>query len=316
MKMKQSVQELADAGTATTTASAGLNSIVTGVVGKVWLDELIAAAKKKMFFEQFAYVATAPKGNKDVAIPLYTSNISFSVTTTEATHRTMTEINNLTTVVFTPSTKKMGVAISKDVVRTSQTDVVRFAREQMVYDAALTIDKAFDTAIKADTTNTQLWGGGRASEGALVAGDVLDTDLIAKANRVLKSNGWYPEPDKPFVLFLPAVSEEALLKDSQFMNASEYGSNEVVMNGEIGRYIGIKVISTEQCSSGTFNSLAGHYVYMIKGKVSYGIVYGEKPTLEFEYKMDDAEYRVYLDMCYQCKVLQGSAIQVMKVLDA
>lgn len=314
--MKQSVQELADAGTATTTVSDGLNSILTGVVGKVWLNELIAAAKKKMFFEQFAYVATAPKGNKDVAVPLYTANVSFSITTTEATHRTMTEINNLTTVVFTPSTKKMGVAISKDVVRTSQVDVVRFAREQMVYDAALTIDKAFDTVLKAATTNTVLWGGGRAAEGSLVAGDVLDTDIIAKANRVLKSNGWYPEADKPFVLFMPAVCEEALLKDSQFVNAAEYGTNEVVMNGEIGRYIGIKVISTEQCSSGTFNALAGHYCYLLKSQVAYGIVYGEQPTLEFEYKLDEAEYRVYLDMCYECKLLQGSAIQVMKVLDA
>jgi len=312
--MKQTVQELASGNT--TTDTAGFNSIATGVVGKIWLKELLAAAKKKMFFEQFAYATTAPKGAKDVAVPLYTTNLDFDITTTQATKRTKTQINNLTTVVFSPTTQKMGVEISKDVVRTSQIDTVRFAREQLVYDASLNIDVAFDTVLKTATTNTPLWGGGRASEGALVAGDTLDTDLIAKASRVLKSNGWYPEPDKPFVLFLPAVAEEALLKDSQFVNAAEYGSNEVVMNGEIGRYLGIKVISTEQCSAGTFNSLAGHYCYLLKGKVAYGICYGEEPTLDFEYLKDEATYNVYLDMCYQCKLLQDTAIQVLKVLDA
>ena len=313
-KMKDTVQELAAGSTITTVA--GFNSIATGVVGKVWLNELLAAAKQKMFFEQFAYSSTAPKGNKDVAVPLYTTNLDFEITSTEATKRTKTQINNLTTVVFTPTTQKLGVEISKDVVRTSQVDTVKFAREQLVYDSALIIDVAFDTILKTSTVNTQLWGGDRAVEGSLVAGDTLDTDLIAKASRVLKSNGWYPEPAKPFVLFLPAVAEEALIKDSQFVNAAEYGSNEVVMNGEIGRYLGIKVISTEQCSAGTFNSLAGHYCYLVKAKVSYGIIYGEKPTLDFEYLKDEATYNVYLDMAYQCKLLQETAIQVMKVLDA
>jgi len=312
--MKQTVQEMAAGNT--TTSTTGFGQIATGVVGKIWLKELLAMAKQKMYFEQFAYVSTAPKGNKDVAVPLYTNNLDFSITTTEATTRTKTQINNLTTVVFTPTTQKFGVAISKDVVRTSQVDTVRFAREQLVYDASLNIDVAFDTVLKADTTNTQLWGGGRAAEGSLVAGDVLDTDLIAKARRVIKAHGWAPEADKPFVLFMPSVAEEALIKDSQFINASEYGSNEVVMNGEIGKYIGIKVITTEQCSSATFNALAGHYCYLLKAKISYGIVYGEKPTLEFEFVKDEATYNVYLDMCYECKILQGTALQVMKVLDA
>jgi len=314
--MKESVKELT-AGS-TTTAAAGFNSIVTGVVGKVWLKELIAAAKLKMFFAQFAYDATCPKGNKDLAIPLYTSNLDFEITTTEATTRVMTAIDNLSTVVFTPTTQKFGVAISSDVVRTSQVDTVRFAREQLIYDAALNIDGAINTAVGAATTNAKLFGPGRANRAALVAGDILTTDIIAQLNRVLKAQGWFPEPDKPFVLFIAAQQEEALLKDSQFVNASEYGGNEIVMNGEIGRYLGIKVVSTQNITSfadGGGATLAGHYVYLVKARVSYGLVYGQKPTLDFEYVKNEATYNVYLDMNYQSKVLQGSAIQVIEVLD-
>ena len=315
--MKETVQEMT-AGSTVTTASP-FNNIATGIVGKVWLKEIIAAAKRKMFFEQFAYVSQAPPGTRDVAVPLYASNLDFSITTTEATTRVMTVIDNLSTVVFTPSTQKMGVEISSDVVRTSQVDTIKFAREQLIYDAALNIDAAFVTAISASTTNAELFGPGRANRAALVAGDVLTTDLIAKMNRVLKAQGWYPEPDKPFVLFIAAQQEEGLLKDSQFVNASEYGSNEIVMNGEIGRYLGIKVITSlnnTSFSDGGGSTYAGHEVYLCKAKVAYGIVYGQKPKLDFEYEKNIAAYRVYLDMCYQCRVLQGSAIQVLEVLDA
>jgi len=315
--MKDSVQELTSGDT--TTSVAGFNSIVTGVVGKVWIKEIIDAAKKKMFFEQFSYVVDAPQGAKDVAVPLYTSNLTFGVTTTEATWRTMTVIDNLSTVVFTPTTQKMGVVVSSDVIRTSQIDVIRFAREQLVYDTALTLDKAFVTALDAATTNAKLYGPARAARANLVAGDILTTDLIAKMNRVLKAQGWYPEGDKPFVLFIAPQQEEALLKDSQFVNAAEYGSNEIVMNGEIGKYLGIKVISTCQMTSfadGGGSTFAGHIVYLLKSKVSYGLVYGQKPKLDFEYQKDLSAYKIYLDICYQCKLLQGSAIQVLEVLDA
>ena len=315
--MKETVQEMT-AGATVTTASP-FNNIITGVVGKVWLNELIAAAKLKMFFEQFAYVTTAPQGNKDVAVPLYTSNLDFSITSTEATTRVMTVIDNLSTVVFTPATQKMGVEISTDVVRTSQVDTIKFAREQLVYDASLNIDAAFNTVLAAATTNAKLYGPARATRAALVAGDVLTTDLIAKMNRVLKAQGWFSEPDKPFVLFISAAQEEALLKDSQFVNASEYGSNEIVMNGEIGRYLGIKVVSTQNITSfsdGGGSTYAGHLVYLAKAKVAYGIVYGQQPKLDFEYVKNQATYNIYLDMTYECKVLQGSAIQVLEVLDA
>jgi len=315
--MKETVQEMT-AGS-TTTGNAPFNQIATGVVGKVWLKEIIAAAKRKMFFEQFAYVSMAPPGTRDIAVPLYTSNLDFEITTTEATTRVMTRIDNLSTVVFTPTTQKFGVEISTDVIRTSQVDTIKFAREQLVYDAALNIDAAFNTAIGASTTNAKLFGPARSDRAALVAGDILTTDLIAQMNRVLKGQGWYPEPDKPFVLFIAPQQEEALLKDSQFVNASEYGSAEVVMNGEIGKYLGIKVISTLNITSfsdGGGSTYAGHYVYLVKAKVAYGIVYGEKPKLDFEYEKNIAAYRVYLDMCYECKVLQGSAIQVLEVLDA
>lgn len=311
--MIPTVQELANETDSTTSG-------VSTVQGTEWLREILEAAKKKMYFEQFAYVSVAPKGIKDVKVPIATTNLSFTTSTTEATSRTMTEVTNVNTVTFTPATQKLGAKVSKEVVQTSQVDYLRFARSQMAYDAALKIDQAFATAIDAEAAPAAtLYGGDATNTTTLEAGDILTTDLIAKAQRYLKANGWVSEPDRPFVLFIAATQEEALLKDSQFVNAAEYGSNEVVMNGEIGRYLGIKVISTEQCTSASTwggGSLSGHTCYLLKAKVAYGIVYRERPTLEFEYKKDDAAYCIYLDMAFQCDTLQGGALVLINVLDA
>lgn len=310
--MKQSVKELANE---TTTATTGIDSIQ----GKEWIKAVLATAKKKMFFEQFAYVTRTSKGNKDVAVPISTVKKQFNVTSTQAVDRTMTEIDNLNAVVFTPVTEKLGAIISKDVVQTSQVDVVAFAREEMADDAALRIDSAFATAINAASSPAAvLYGGDATSTGTLEAGDVITPSLVAKAQRFLKANSWYPEPDKPFVLFIPAVAEEAFLNDSQFVNASEYGDNTVVMNGEIGRYLGIRVVVTEQVPSAAnwgSGALAGHTCILAKAKVSYGIAYREQPTADWEYDKDKAAWKIYLDMAFQCKTLQESALVLIRVSD-
>lgn len=306
----KTIQELA----ATTTSTSGIST----VQGKVWLQEILKAAKKKMFFEQFAYVADMPKGNKDYAVPITTTNISFTTTTTESTTRTYTSITNVNTVVFTPTTQKLGARISKKAIDTSQVDLLAHIRDQLAYDAALKLDQAFVTAINASTPATTLYGGDATNTTTLADGDILTTDLVAKGQRYLKANGWYSEPDKPFVLFIPAVCEEAFLKDSQFVNAAEYGGNQVIANGEIGSYLGIRIVVSEQCTAATNwggASVSGHSAYLLKARVAYGIVYGQRPTLDFEYKKDEAEYRVYLDMDFMADTLQDGAIVIIKVTD-
>jgi N4-gp56 family major capsid protein len=311
--MKRTVQELANE---TDTASLGM----TTVQGSEWLDSILATAKQKMYFEQFASVFTVPKGNKDLSAPIATSHLTFTSISTEATARTFTEVTNVTTVTFTPVTAKYGARISKDVLRTTRVDILKWAREEMAYSVAVQVDQAIVTAIDAEASPAAtLYGGDADSTGTLESGDILTTDLVAKAQRYLKANGWVSEKDKPFVLVIPAVCEEAFLKDSQFVNASEYGGDEVVMNGEIGKYLGCKVVVSEQCTSASNwggGSLAGHKCYLFKSKVAYGIAYGEKATLDSEYRKNEAAWDIYLDIAYQADTLQGGALVIINVSDA
>lgn len=310
--MKATQRELANE---TTTSTSGIST----VQGKRWLQYILATAKKKMFFEQFAYVDTAGKGVKDLAVPIATTNKTFTDSTAEATARTMTEIDNVNTVVFTPTPHNLGASISKETVRTSQVNMVEWAREQMAYDAALKIDTAIATVIAAATPTINLYGGDATNTGSLEAGDIITTDLCATGQRYLKQNGWTNEKDKPFVLFIPAVCEEAFLKDSQFVHAGEKGDTNTIINGYIGKYLGVLVVTSEQCPAATnwgSGAVAGHTCFMVKAKVSYGIVYGEKPSLDFEYKKDEGAHYIYLDMAYKAEALQENAIVHIQVSDA
>jgi len=313
MSYKKTVQELASGDT--TTASTGISS----VQGELWLKEILEFAKHLLVYEQFAKVADLAPGNNVFHMPVATANIDFDITSAEGTGRTMTQIDNLSTVDFTPATQRFGVAVARDVVRTSQVDVLTFAREQLGYDAALNIEDALVSAINGATPAADLFGGAATTRATLTAGDVLSTTLLNQAQRALKSQGWMSEPDRPFVALMAAEQEEALMEDTQFVDASQYGTNEVVMNGEIGRYLGLRIVISNRTTSfadgGAGGNLDGHYVYVLKAKVAYGIVYGERPFLDFEYEKNEAEHRIYLDMSYAADSLQDAAIVHMQVLD-
>ena len=119
----------------------------------------------------------------------------------------------------------------------------------------------------------QLYGGTATADSGLAVGDVLTTDLIADGIRYLKGienwyrdgtggksgtltldtstnkNGWTPTNDDPFVLFIGVAQEATLRKDSQFTNAAEYGSDTVVQNGEIGKYLDTRIVVTNHLES-------------------------------------------------------------------
>jgi N4-gp56 family major capsid protein len=314
--MRDTIQELASTDDTTTATDS-----ISNLQGKAWLKKILEAAKRRMVFAQFAYETDLPNGTKDLALPIYSSNITDWVAqsgqTGEGVDRTMTPIDNLTTVTFTPVTYRYGCAISVDVVRTSQVDVVRHAREQLSYYAAYSIESAIVTALEAASSPNEVVCGGGAAAGS---GDTLSPDAIAEALRKMRANSWFSEPNRPFVLVIPAICEEALMKDSQFVNASEYGSNEVVMNGEIGKYLGVRIVTSEFCpaktSGATEFDVDGHICFMFKAQVAYGLAWGTKPTLDYEFEKMQSEHRVYLDLCYQAKTLQEGALTLIYAADA
>jgi len=321
--LKKTIQELADVTTTTSTIGAD-------VFGKEWLQSVLEHAKNKMFYSQFSAEWDVPKGVKDFVVPMTTSHISFTPTTqaaSEGAARAVTEIDNVSVVTYTPTSVRLGCSITKDVIRTSQVNYLEFARSQMAYDLARKLEDE-SAAAAADGFATILenaaapadtvFGANKANAAAMDATDVISTALIAQGIRTLKAQGWIGESDMPFVLFIAPHQEETLMNDSQFVNASEYGTNEVVMNGEIGKYLGVKVIvSNFQPAYANWGggALEGHICFLLKAKVSYGIAWGERPVFDSEYLKDEAKFMLYIDMAYEIKTLNEKALVVMYFAD-
>ena len=78
-------------------------------------------------------------------------------------------------------------------------------------------------------------------------GNLLITKADILEGRKLLDDNKVPANDR--FLALPPAQEKAMLLIDDFVDASKYGSNEAVMNGELGRIFGMRVIKSTSFSS-------------------------------------------------------------------
>lgn len=78
-------------------------------------------------------------------------------------------------------------------------------------------------------------------------GNLLITKADILEGRKLLDDAKVPMNDR--FLVVPPAQEKSMLLIDDFVDASKYGSNEAVMNGELGRIFGMKVIKTTSLGS-------------------------------------------------------------------
>jgi N4-gp56 family major capsid protein len=276
---------------------------------------------------------------------------------------TWTSIDTMDSVMVTPTRYNYGVALANDAIRKNLINLVAYCRDELSYNYEMAIDSALRNAMLGTCTSgapaeatpmtnavngTQTIFGGDATNAAnnLDPGDVLTVEMLSKARRLLMStrgyywtgnvftlsavtkNPWEPTPGEPFLAFIAPEQEEALQTvGEQFTNAATYGSDEVVLNGEIGKYLGIKVISTTKTpsfSSGdniqiqaasTAQDVAGHVCGLIKAGRAAGLVWGMRPEIKvFDWPNAD-QVRMKLSMDYGASEIHPDAIVRMIVAD-
>lgn len=360
----KTIQELA---TKTTSTSArGDAHTAYELEPTTWLKDIVKAAQKRFFFTNAVRVLDLPTGTKDLIVPKVKYMMpSWNSNTSESSEINWTELNNLDGVVFTPARHNAGCSISNYAVQINLVNLVQHAREELVYYAGDVVDIAVATAL-GDATRTaasvsggaqSVYGGDARGYIELAAGDTITTDMVAEAKRKLQStkvrywaaagasaaaeaensssyikNPWQPSPDEPFVLYIAPEQENVFLTDSQFINAAEYGNNEVIMNGEIGKYIGVKILVTSNvehtATSTTYSSTpdgigttgstatAADRCMMVKAKKCGGLAYGIRPRIyAFSYP-SNLEQRVVLEQSYQSKAIQEDAVVFLDVSTA
>lgn len=312
---------------------------ITSMQPTIWAAEVLRYGEALRILDQVILVNKEMVGSKaeKVTLAYQTSHLTIDTSPIDSTYpegtvREMTIMSNLTTAdlsIANTDFLKGAIAIGKEVFMTCALDLISNAKYMIAEDLADDVDLAIATMIQgsSDDPSNQLWGGDATQVEDLTNGDVLTTDLIADGIRQIEVNNFVP---KYFII--SPYQKATLCKDSQFVNASEYGSNEVVLKGEIGNYLGLKVIvttndnfnytsdDTEANEGVTVPTLTnGMTVCPMIGetksgqKVAGALGWKEMPHIDMEYQKNEARHLIYYDQCFTTVIMQTAAISLIKV---
>lgn len=313
----RSIQELAAAANITDTSTTGISDLKP----TLFTDDLMKFGEDERFLQQVVNHNTKLITTRGGSVRLFNASSHLAITGshTEGDERTYTELTNLEETDVTPTWDMGAIAITKEVISDTAIDLIDYARYAIVQDTEKKIEDAIDTAIIAATTNV-VFGGDATSTGTLAAGDVLTPDVVVDARQKVRAQNFDPR-----VLVIGTAQEASLQKDSQFVNAAEYGGREVILNGEIGKYLGLKVMVTTNVTTATnwgAGSLVGTTCYIIgqnkQKQWPATIAWKEKPNYDSEFLKRFNNHYIYSDAAYAA-TLVGSlqkAVSLIKVADA
>ena len=297
--------------------------------------DVIRFAEENRFFMQAVkeYDALIGTPDKTLRLPLSTGHETITARADDMAgqERTYTEMSKLDTVDLTPTWKLGGVAIDKALVQTSRVDLIEEAKFILAEDIIEVIETDITAEIDTTVTTNVVYGGDATTPATLATGDKITVDLVADAIDKLGTK-W-----KAALLFITSAQRAVFHKSSQFTNAAEYGSNEVVLNGEIGKYLGVKVIETDLTqpyasgatdkgwdgivsetpykwgAAGTSCQLIG---FTHGGRKPIGFAWKEKPNVDYEYSKRKATHYLLSDIAYKTKVIHEAACCLIKVTNA
>jgi len=251
-----------------------------------------------------------------------------------------TTVDNYDGVKITPMPVILGRAIQNFGLDTNAINILEEEKTELAVAVAQYIEYNLITTIgdATNSTNTAagaqtIFGGDATSSATLEAGDILTTEMITDAAIRLediqfgyrasgaygaetkvaissyRKNPWN-RTDGEFVLFIGPKQKAALLKDSQFMNAAEFGRDILIREGReadgfFAKYEGIYIIDADllertaagsTAPDGQTAAVACTQCLMIVAKRGAAIGWGKKPeTRIWAYnERDETRMGVYM----------------------
>lgn len=303
--------------TSTTARGSALSGYVNNKVW--WQGDLSDGARNSMYFLDAVDVRQLPEKNMQYVVnyrKYFPTGTSVSWDTSELTAAATNYGTNLIDgVVITPTPYTQAATVTNYGDFHNMRDLVRDKMDELSYALSDKIDIAIALALgdATETTSTvagamTIYGGTATADSGLAAGNVLTPSLINYAEVLLAGktayywtggvftassgikNPWKNEPTDPFVLLIGQRQKQALRDSSQFVSVAEYGSRVVISSGEIGDYLGIRVIVSNNAESvaasgtapdaGSAPSVNMTRCLLIKGRAAYTFVWGRTPRFE------------------------------------
>jgi len=266
------------AGTTLTTtgsATAGPESTLQSYFDKKLLEQTL----KTIVLDQFAFKAPLPAkaGAKTVRFFRYPESATTDVATlTEGTAIATGASKQLSMETVDVSLAQYGqiVTISDLLSAVELFSTMEQATVQNGQDAALKVDELLRNILGDSATVVDRYAGAATSyatvggtDDAMTALDILDASTNLRVNNARPSGGYFT------AIMAPEVARD-LMNDDDWLEASKYGSPDQLFKGEVGRYMGVRVVTTtnpyRQNTQRTYNAAGTKYSTFVVGDQAYG----------------------------------------------
>jgi N4-gp56 family major capsid protein len=265
------------AGT-TLTTTAG----ITDQIQRYFDRKLLVQTLKTIVLDQFAFKAALPgkAGAKTIRFFRYPESDTTNVNTmTEGTLRTIAQSKQLSLTSVDVALEQWGqtVTISDLLSAVELFSTMEQATTQNGQDAALKVDELLRN-ILGDSAAIQLRFAGAATSWATVDGtddamtalDILDAATNLRVNNARPTGGYFT------AIMAPEVARD-LMNDDDWLEASKYGSPDQLFKGEVGRYMGVRVVASTNpyrtahgTGQHTYAAAGNRYSTFVVGDQSYG----------------------------------------------
>lgn len=232
--------------TVTATATAGSNvSLGTNTLGILFDRRVMNSLQPNLYFESIATISMVGQGNYTDRFPIFDQIATSSVTTlTEATAPTGIGVT-ATVKSVTPTQYGVSVEMSDLVVLTAFFDLVTNTALEVGFAMARKIDSVIQTVTNAG--DNVYYAGNKTARADLGAGDVLDLNLILKANQKLVKgsaptfgDGSYRAIGSPDQIFDLKQNTAA----GQWIDVSKYAQPGAILNGEVGKIHNVRIMQS------------------------------------------------------------------------
>lgn len=234
------------------------------------------------------------------------------------------------TVDLVPTEVGIAANITKNAIENALLSVIDHTIENMAVMTAIKEDKDIVAAlVKADDTDPITYVEANADGTPYVTGDwdttqeaadqtnvtptdVLDLGVITEANDVVMAmNGF--EGD---TVFIHPRQKAALMRNDNFLDASQAGDNQMLRKGVIGQIFGLDVVVSKHVptitiSDGNAGTQTGYQAILIDSSAAGGLAIKRKPTVETEYSATKRKHTAVSTSLYQAKRLNAGAVVVI-----
>lgn len=274
----------------------------TGAAGTLnptlWVPEVERFAKAATVVAPLGVVRNDILGKAGEAFNIVFDSEITVAALTETTAITPSALS-YTKITLTPTEYGGGFAITRKERIRAITDVIADKVRDLGYAFAKKRDQVILAELVASAGNSVVANGVAVS--AIASSDTLDTDDIANAVTELRV-----DDEVAKYLVIHPKCENSLIKLSDFVDASVYGGREVLMNGEIGKYLGLRVLVSTLVSRNATTSTA--FDNFVLGDRAFVFAPKMPVTIDMDYKVLEREYVVAAVEEYDVSALRVNAI--------